>query len=118
MEKPAGGANTQWLAKEYGGLIGSGETAVATALASAEVLGADADRIVVVFVNTGANVVLLATQQNNLPGNGIVLAANGGRIEMNIRQHASLVQERWCAASLVGASSILIASRGSIPAAC
>jgi hypothetical protein len=101
---------TAILNGEYGGLIGDDESAVVTGVASALAVPADADRIALMFSNAGANAILLALKQNNLPASGILLPVNSPPLILSIGFNGGLTRAAWFAASLVGASALHVVS--------
>lgn len=108
MADQSGGSVAERLAAEFGGLVGSGESPVVTAVLPGPAIGADPDRVSITFANAGANAVLLALNQNTLPASGILLPVNGTPVTFTLRQHGSLVTDAWFVSSLVGASALHI----------
>lgn len=102
------GAALEFLEQEFRGPVFDDETDVAVAVTVGEAIRANPDRLMVTFVNLGANVVIISTRSNPSSGRGYYLAANGGTISMSVRDDGTLPTRQFNAIALVGASTLSI----------
>jgi hypothetical protein len=97
-----------WLQKEFGGAFQELETFPATAVGNTSVVGNDPNSAALLFVNIGAQDVILKLRQDLPVATGIRLGANGGGTVMTIRDDMTLPTREWFAASPGGASQLYI----------
>lgn len=102
------GAALEFLEKEFQGPVQDDEEVVAITTSVGEAIRGDPDRLMITFVNLGANVIILSTLPNPSSTRGYYLAANGGSISMTVRDDGTLPTRQFFAIALVGASTLQI----------
>lgn len=78
------GAAADFIAKKYDGGMAETETSEAVGVTAAQVIGNDPERVFVLLVNLSANTIYVSFDTNVSTTNGILLAANGGSLEMDV----------------------------------
>jgi len=78
------GAAADFIAKKYDGGMAETETAESIGVAAGQVIGNDPERVFVLLVNLSANTIYVSFDTNVSSTNGILLAANGGSLEMDV----------------------------------
>jgi hypothetical protein len=79
------GAAAEYVAKTYDGGMAETETSESIGTSVAQVFGNDPERVFVLLVNLSANTIYVSFDTNVSSTNGILLAANGGSLEMDVR---------------------------------
>ena len=83
MANQPAGAALEVSRRKFGGLVAPVESNPTVGVAAAQLLGANPERVSVLFLNLSANSVYLSPKPNAATTNGIYLAANGGVFSTN-----------------------------------
>jgi hypothetical protein len=102
------GAAVEWTERELGGPVNEVESLVTATSPKAEILGGNADRVAVVFVNTGSNDAIISLGGLSSISGGIRLAAQGGTMILTLRDDFTLPTRAFSGFASAGPSNIYI----------
>jgi len=102
------GAALQWSQKELGGLLLEQDSNPTMQITATQIVANNADRVVLVVFNLGANDVYMSITADVSPTNGIKLVANGGFIIIELRDDFTLQTRQWWGIGNGGTSSCYV----------
>lgn len=100
------GAALEWTERELGGPVNEveGNTGINTGVS--QIVGGNADRVALVFVNTGANDAHVFIGAGLVNSAGILLGAGGGILVMTLRDDYTLPTRAFFVAAVSGTTQI------------
>ncbi len=102
------GAAREYAARLFGGPITENETNPTCLTTATVLIDGNGDRVALVMVNQGANPVYVATASNVGSTNGILLAASGGSVTMDVTRDFTLPSRRWYGLATGGTSAVYV----------
>lgn len=96
----------EYLRATYGGDVEIKDGSTITGAGSVSILGGNPEAVTLSLVNTGANPCYVWWDNTVSANKGILLAANGGFLSLNVVDDAVLPTMDWHAVSPGGASSV------------
>ena len=98
----------EFAARELGGDVEIYEATVPTSTTASEVVGGDAERVVLVMVNLGAAAIYVAPTPQVGATRGIYLGANGGSLTLHVRDDFALLIPAWHAVAAAGNPNLYV----------
>lgn len=95
-----------WVEREFGGPTTEQESLVTVPAGNVvvQLVPNNAERVSLVFVNDGGNLVAISLTNATGSSGGIGVNGNGGAITMNVRDDSTLPSRQWVAASSLGST--------------
>lgn len=106
--RPSFGPARDYLQKKFGGLFEELESSPVAGVAATSIIPNNPNRLGVVVVNLGANVVYLALSTAPSSTNGIAVAANGGSLSLTVDEDFTHVTRQLNAVSPAGNSQLYV----------
>lgn len=100
------GAVAEFVAKRFGGIFSERTSTTSVGVAVGSLVGNDPERIVLVVFNLSVNTVHLGFDADVSSSNGILIAASGGSMTMNVLDDATLVGREIFAVAAGAASNV------------
>ena len=94
--------------QELGGPCVENESNPVCGISATSLINGSGDRVGLVIVNLGSNPVYVAMNAGVSSTNGILLAANGGLITMNVRDDFTIPSRQWWGLATGGTSQLYI----------
>lgn len=105
---PTSGAARLYLQKKFGGFFREQESTPSSAVAAASIVNAHPDRLGLLVVNLGVNVVTLGLTGAVTSSAGFDIAPNGGGVSFDVDEDFTLVTRQLFATSPGGASQMYV----------
>lgn len=102
------GAALEFLAKRYGGLLREIETTPSVGIAAGLLIGFNAERVSVVFVNLSANNVFIGPKADVSATKGLQVLPSGGAIAINVEEDGTLPTNEWHAIASGAGSAMYV----------
>jgi hypothetical protein len=102
------GAARAYAEKLFGGPLTENETNPSIGTTVATVIEGSGDRVGLVIVNQGNNPLFIGTQSNVSSTNGILLAANGGNVSMDVTRDFTLPSRKWFGITTGGSTNVWV----------
>lgn len=108
MDNLSFGAALEYLQKEFDGHFQELESLVATSTTAAQAVPNNPDRLGLLIVNVGGDNVTLGLKQGVTASNGVLLAANGGSMSLDVREDFTLVTREWFAIATANTPNLYV----------
>lgn len=105
---PMGGAALEYLRQKFGGVFAELESAPSMAVATSSAVGNNPDRLGLLIMNLGSSSVTLGLKQPLVNGAGVIIAANGGAMSLNVDEDFTLVTREWFGNVSAGTSALYV----------
>lgn len=102
------GVALEHLERTFGGLFVAASSEVSIGLVPVVIAARDPERAALIMVNLGGVDVLVAPDQRVSTTRGILLAAGGGGIFLNIINDSVLPSEEWSAITTLGGQAVYV----------
>ncbi len=102
------GAALRFLANRFGGLLREVETTPVIGTTAQLILGFDAERVSVTFVNLSANTIYIGPKSDVSIAKGILINPSGGAVAINVEEDGSLPTNEWYARATAAASGMYV----------
>lgn len=100
------GAAPAYIAKEYGGSFEEIEQTISVLTTVTKLVGNNPERLALILINVGANDVYVKPSNNPGVEQGLLLAAFGGSVSLNVRSDLTLPTREWYGIADTTASTV------------